>query len=114
LVSERLVWILRIDENNIVVIYFKMVHTRQEARIKPPSIERRSSGRRAQDWQDEDPLDDTASHTLTRASGFLRGRTIRVEEEWVPNRTKGIPLAEMGQQERAGKTWYYSYDWLKA
>jgi hypothetical protein len=45
----------------------------------------RSKGRNAQDWQDEDPLDDIASHTPAKASGFLRGKTTRVEEEWVPN-----------------------------
>jgi hypothetical protein len=77
-------------------------------------IERRSKGRNAQDWQDEDPLDDIASHTPAKASGFLRGKTTRVEEEWVPNRTEEIPQAEMGKQERVGTTWYYSYDWLKA
>jgi len=96
LVSECLVWILRIDENNIVVIYFRMVCTCQGARLEPLSIERRS-GRNAQDWWDEDPLDDTASHTPARASGFLQGRTTRVEEERVPNRTEEIPLAEIGQ-----------------
>jgi hypothetical protein len=100
LVSKRLVWILRIDENN-VVIYFRMVHTRQGARIELPCLERRSRGWNAQDWHDEDPLDDTASHASARASGSLCGRTTRVEEERVPNRIEKIPPTEMGQQEKA-------------
>ena len=61
------------------------MRTRQGARTEPPFIERRSSGRKAQDWQDEDPLDEIVSHTPARASGFLRGRTTRVGEEWGPN-----------------------------
>jgi len=56
LVLEHLVWILRIDDNNVVVIYFRMVRTQSGTQTKPPFIER-SRGQNAQDWQDEDPLD---------------------------------------------------------
>jgi hypothetical protein len=50
------------------VIYFRMMCTHQGAQIEPPSLERRSRGWNAQDWQDEDPLDDTTSHALLRSS----------------------------------------------
>jgi hypothetical protein len=99
LVSKRLVWILRIDENN-VVIYFRMVHTRQGARIELPCLERRSRGWNAQDWHDEDPLDDTASHASARASGSLCGRTTRVEEERVPNRTEKYSQQRWGSKKK--------------
>jgi hypothetical protein len=44
LVSEHLVWILNIDNNIVVVIYFRMVRTRKGTWTEPPSIERRSRG----------------------------------------------------------------------
>jgi len=59
LVSEHLVWILRIINNCVNVMNFRMVHTRQGTRTEPPSLERKGGGRDAQSWQDEDPLDDS-------------------------------------------------------
>jgi len=100
LVSERLVWFLRIDDNNVVVIYFKMVHTRQGMQTEPPSIEGRNRGWNAQDWQVEDPLDDTVSHTLVRASESMWGKKHRSWRRWVPNWTEKVPPTRAEQQER--------------
>jgi hypothetical protein len=99
LVLEHLVWILRIDDNNVVVIYFRMVRTRSGTRTEPPFIER-SRGQNAQDWQDEDPLDNIFSHAPIRSFEPLQGRTAEAEEERVPNQMEEIPLAVVGQQER--------------
>ena len=81
LILEYLVRILRIDDNKVVVIYFRMLHTRQRARTEPPFIERRSRGRNASDWEDEDPLDDTTSHAPVRSSELVWGRAVGIEEE---------------------------------
>jgi len=97
LVLEHLVWILKIDDDDdVVVIYFRMVHTRQGTQIEPPFIEMRSGGRNAQDWQDEDPLDDTASHTLVRSSKPFRGSTAKAEGERVPNQMEEVTLIGVG------------------
>jgi hypothetical protein len=44
LVLEHLVRILKIDDNKVIVIYFRMMCTHQGAQIEPPSLERRSRG----------------------------------------------------------------------
>jgi len=78
-----------------------MVRTRQETRTKPSSLERKGGGRGAQSWQDEDPLDDTASHAPVRLPEILRERTAVAREGRMPNRIEEVPLAATGQEERS-------------
>ncbi|KAJ6907748.1 hypothetical protein NC651_018245 [Populus alba x Populus x berolinensis] len=58
-------------------------------------------GRNAQDWLNEDPLNDTISHALMRSSEPLRERIVEAGEDRIPNQTEEIAPAEIGQQERA-------------
>jgi hypothetical protein len=60
-------------DNYVVVVNFRMVHTRQGTQTEPPSLERRSEGQGAQGWQDEDPLDDMTSHALVIPPEILQG-----------------------------------------
>jgi len=92
LVSELLVWILRIIDNCVVVINFRTVHTRQRTRTEPPSLERRGRNQGAQGWQDKDPLDDTTSHALVIPTETLQGGAVVVGEGQRPNQTEEVPL----------------------
>ena len=76
LVSEHLVWILRIIDNCVAVVNFRMVRTWQGTQTKPPSLKRRGRNQGAQGWQDEDPLDDTASHALIIPPETLQGEAV--------------------------------------
>ena len=49
----------------------------------------------------EDRLDDMVSHAPMGSSEPLRERTAETGEDRIPNQTKEIPPAEIGQQERA-------------
>ena len=82
----------------MVVIYFRMVHTRQGTRTEPPSIKGRNRGRNAQDWQDEDLFDDTISHTLVWASESLWGKNHR---SW---RRAGTKLDRRSAPNKGGTT----------
>jgi hypothetical protein len=95
LVSEYLVRILRIDDNKVVVIYFRMMRTQQGARTQPPSM-KRSKGQNAQDWQDEDPLDDTSSYAPTRVSESLQERITEVKEKQVQYQMEEVPPIRVG------------------
>ena len=101
LVSEPLVLIQWIKVNSIVVINFRMVRTRQGTRTEPPSFERRGRNQGAQGWQDEDPLDDTASHAPMMLPELLQGETGAAGEGARPNQTEGVPPVATGQQERS-------------
>jgi len=80
LVLEHLIWVLGIIDNYVDMVNFKMVRTQQGTRIEPPSLERRSGGRGAQGWQDEDPFDDTTSHALvTPLETLQRGAEVAGE-----------------------------------
>jgi hypothetical protein len=60
----------------------------------------RSRGQNAQDWQDEDPFDDTSFHAPGRASESLQKRTTESKEERVPNQMEEVLSTRVGQQER--------------
>ena len=60
----------------------------------------RSRGQNAQDWQDEDPFDDSSFHAPGRASESLQERTAESKEERVPNQMEEVPSIRVGQQER--------------
>jgi len=77
-----------------------MVRTRQGTRTKPPSLERRGENQGAQGWQDEDPLDDTASHAPIIPPETLQGEATIVGEGRRPNQTEGVPPVAAKQQER--------------
>jgi hypothetical protein len=73
LVSKHLVWIMRIIDNCVVVVNFRMMHTQQGTWTEPPPLERRGGNQGAQGWQDEDLFDDTASHAPVIPSETLQG-----------------------------------------
>ena len=62
LVSEHLVLILRINDDYIAMMNFRMVRNQQGTRMEPPSFEGRGGNQGVQGWQDEDPLGDSASY----------------------------------------------------
>jgi len=101
LVSEHLVWILRITDNCVAVVNFSMVRTRQGTRTEPPSLERRGGNQGAQGWQDEDPLDDMASHAPIIPLETLQGEVAVAGEGGRPNQTEGVPPVAAEQQERS-------------
>ena len=101
LVSEPLVLIQWIKVNSIVVINFRMVRTRQGTRTEPPSFERRGGNQGTQGWQDEDPLDDTASHAPMMLPELLQEETGAAGEGGRPNQTEEVPPVATGQQERS-------------
>jgi hypothetical protein len=76
-----------------------MVRTWQGTRIELPSIERRGGGRGAQGWQDEDPLDDTASHAPIISPKTLQGGGAVTGEGRGPNQSWEVPLVAAKQQE---------------
>uniref|UniRef100_A0A6N2MT47 Uncharacterized protein n=1 Tax=Salix viminalis TaxID=40686 RepID=A0A6N2MT47_SALVM len=79
----------------------RMVRTRQGARTEPPSFERRGGNQGTQVWQDEDPLDDTASHVPMTTTDILQGETGVAGEGGRPNQTERIPPVAAEQQERS-------------
>ena len=78
-----------------------MVRTRQGTQTKPPSLKRRGENQGAQGWQDEDPLDDTASHALIIPLETLQGEAVVAGEGRRPNQTKEAPPVVVEQQERS-------------
>jgi len=68
-------------KENKVVIYSRMVNTRQGTRTEPPSTERTSRDQNAQDLLDKDPLYDTISFAPIRSSKPLRERITKVGED---------------------------------
>ena len=91
LVSEHLVWILRIINDCVVVVNLRMVRTWQGTRTEPPSLERRGGGRGAQGWQDKDPLDDTTSHAPVISPETLQGGGAVAGEGRGPNQSGEVP-----------------------
>jgi hypothetical protein len=55
-----------------------MICTRQGTRIEPPSIRRGSKGKDIDNWQEEGPLDDIASHVSVVSSQFRQGESVGV------------------------------------
>jgi hypothetical protein len=70
---------------------FRMVRTRQGTRTEPPSLERRGGNQGAQGSQDEDPLDDSASHASVIPPETLQGEAAVVGEGRRPNQTEEVP-----------------------
>jgi hypothetical protein len=62
-----------------------MVRTQQGTQTETPSLERRGGNQGAQGWQDEDLLDDTASHASVIPPETLQGEVAVVGEGWRPN-----------------------------
>jgi hypothetical protein len=98
LVSKHLVWILRIVDNYVDVVNFKMVRTRQGTRTELPSLERKGWNQGAQGWQDEDPLDDTTSHALVIPPETLQGETAVAGEGQRLNQTEEVPSVAVEQE----------------
>jgi hypothetical protein len=69
-----------------------MVRTRQGTRTEAPFLERRGGNQGAQGWQDEDLLDDTASHASVIPPETLQGEVAVVGEGRRPNQTEEVPL----------------------
>ncbi|KAJ6746553.1 hypothetical protein OIU74_029098 [Salix koriyanagi] len=84
-----------------------MVRTRQETRTEPPSFERRGRNQSAQGWQNEDPLDDTASHAPIMLPEILQRGAGAMEEDERPNETREVPPVTTEQQEvqHRSQTW---------
>ncbi|KAB5563926.1 hypothetical protein DKX38_003980 [Salix brachista] len=59
--------------------------------MEPPSFERRGGNQGAQGWQDEDPLDDSASYALMILSEILQGEAGVTGEGGRPSQTEGVP-----------------------
>ena len=78
-----------------------MVRTRQGIRTEPPSFERRGGNQSAQGWQNEDPLDDTASHAPMILPEILQREAGVTEEDERPNETREVPPVTTEQQERS-------------
>jgi hypothetical protein len=74
LVLEHLVWILRITDNYVVVVNFRMVRTRQGTLTELPSLEKKGGNQGAQGWQNKIPLDDTTSYALIIPPETLQGK----------------------------------------
>ncbi|KAJ6701122.1 hypothetical protein OIU74_012466 [Salix koriyanagi] len=73
------------------MVNFRMVRNQQGTRMEPPSFERRGGNQGAQGWQDEDPLDDTASYAPMILSEILQGEAGVTGEGGRPNQTEGVP-----------------------
>ncbi|KAB5512251.1 hypothetical protein DKX38_029280 [Salix brachista] len=59
--------------------------------MEPPSFERRGGNKGAQGWQDEDPLDDSASYAPMLLSEILQGEAGVTGESGRPSQTEGVP-----------------------
>ncbi|KAB5524512.1 hypothetical protein DKX38_022261 [Salix brachista] len=59
--------------------------------MEPPSFERRGGNKGAQGWQDEDPLDDSASYAPMLLSEILQGEVGVTGEGGRPSQTEGVP-----------------------
>ena len=78
-----------------------MVRTRQGTQTELPSFEWRGMNQGAQGWQDEDPLDDTASHAPIIPPETLQREDTVLGEGPRPNQTEGTPLVATEQRERS-------------
>lgn len=74
LVPKNLKWILK------SIVCLRMICTRQGTRIEPPSI-RGSKGKDIDNWQEEGPLDDIASHVPVISSQSRQGESVGVQKE---------------------------------
>ena len=101
LVSEPLVLILGIYDDYIALVNFRMVRTRQGTRTEPPSFERRGGIQSDLGGQNEDPLDDTASHAPMLLPEILQREVGFAEEDERSNETRGVPTVATEQQERS-------------
>ncbi|KAJ6778271.1 HOMEOBOX LEUCINE ZIPPER PROTEIN [Salix koriyanagi] len=68
-----------------------MVRTRQGTRTESPSFERSGGSQGAQGWQDEGPLDDTASHVPMILPEILQREARAARNGGRPNQTEGVP-----------------------
>ena len=91
----------RIYDDYITLVNFRMVRTRQGTRTEPPSFERKGGNQSAQGWQNEDPLDDTASHAPMILPKILQREAGVTEEDERPNETREVPPVATERQERS-------------
>ncbi|KAB5534501.1 hypothetical protein DKX38_017587 [Salix brachista] len=82
---------MRINDDYIAMMNFRMVCNQQGTRMEPPSFERRGGNQGARGWQDEDPLDDSASYAPMILSEILQGEAGVTGEGGRPSQTKGVP-----------------------